>query len=80
MRLTKAADLAAEWGIEEADFHRLRRKNRWPHVRLGRFDVRFTDAQVEQIVAMQTRAPGERKPTNVRPLTGQTPQSARRSR
>lgn len=75
MNLTTAADLAAEFGITEEKLHRLRVRKNWPCVKLGRFDVRFTDAQIEQIVAIQSKA-GTSKPKG---KSSQTSRSAARS-
>lgn len=62
-------------------FHRLRKRHRWPGVQLGRFNLRFTEAQVEHIVAQHTeqqQAAG--KPAaSAGPLPGQTARSAARS-
>ena len=59
MKLTTEAELAADvLRIPAAKAAELRRVKKWPHVRLGRFDVRYTDDQVAQIVAMQTRTGG----------------------
>lgn len=78
--LTTDAELADQFGITVAKLHDLRKRNGWPCVRLGRFDVRFTEEQVEQIVAMQTDAP-ERKPAVHLPaVSGQTARSAARKR
>lgn len=77
MNLTTAADLAEQFGIPESKFHELRRAKQWPCVRFGRFDIRFTDEQVEQIVAMQSVKPDTRNPRPA--LPGQTQRSARRS-
>jgi hypothetical protein len=74
MNLTTAADLAAQFGIDEAKLHRLRVRNNWPHVKFGRNDVRFTDAQVEQIVALQSQTA---KPKAK--VVGQTKRSAART-
>lgn len=57
---------------------RLRHKHKWPHVRLGRFDIRYTPAQVEQIAALMTvkaKAPA----AEPRAIKGQTAASARRA-
>lgn len=56
MKLTKAADLAADWDMTEPELKRRARRYGWPVVKLSRTDWRFTDQQVEQIVAMQSRA------------------------
>ncbi|MCW2736112.1 MAG: hypothetical protein JWN97_756 [Nocardioides sp.] len=65
-RLTKAADLAAEWDMSEGELKRLVRRNGWPYVRLTRTDWRFTDEQLAQIIRTQTtsaRAPEKPSPT-----------------
>lgn len=77
MNLTTEAQLAAEiLSLSETKVADLRRRHRWPHVRLGRFDVRYTDEQVAAIVAMETVKP--KAETKVG-LAGQTARSARRS-
>jgi hypothetical protein len=57
MNLTTDTDLAAKFGITVEKLHELRKRHNWPHVRLGRFTFRFTDLQIEQIVASQTVTP-----------------------
>ncbi|MGZ4518926.1 MAG: hypothetical protein ACXVXP_00340 [Mycobacteriaceae bacterium] len=57
MKLTTEADLAAAFGITPEQAADLRRTKNWPHVRLTRFDVRYTDMQVEQIVASHSVTP-----------------------
>lgn len=47
-------------------------KHRWPHVRLDRFEVRFTPEQFQQIVALHT--PKAEKPAAG--SKGQSPRSA----
>lgn len=54
----------------------LRRRNGWPCVRLSRFEIRFTDAQIEEIVSQHSRLSA--KPT-LR-TAGQTKRSAARRR
>lgn len=79
MNLTTEANLAAEWGLPTEKVAELRRKHRWPHVRLGRFDVRYTDEQVADIVRLHS----ERVTTPPSPdlkVTGQTARSAARRR
>ena len=76
--LHTAAEVAEEFGITEKDLHKLRNQHGWPCVKLGRFNVRFTDEQVEQIVAQMTVAPEKTKgPAKV---PGQTARSASRKR
>jgi hypothetical protein len=76
--LTKAADLAAEWDMTEAELKRRARRYGWPVVRLSRNDWRFTEQQIEQIVAMQSRAT-KPAPSRAKPGTGQSKRSASRS-
>lgn len=80
MNLTTDAELAEQFGLTLERLHTLRRRNRWPFVQLGRFDIRFTDAQVEQIVAMHSEAPAKSEPKVTPAITGQTTTSARRRR
>lgn len=77
--LTRDTDLAEQFGITVEKLHDLRKLNRWPHVRLGRFDIRFTAEQVAQIVALHSVAPAKAAdaPTT---LPGQTSRSAARRR
>lgn len=79
MNLTTEADLAAGWGLPTDKVAALRRKHHWPHVRLGRFDIRYTDDQVADIVRLHS----ERVATPSSPdlkVTGQTARSAARRR
>lgn len=76
--LITEAQLADDFGISREKAAELRRKRKWPHVKLGRFEVRYTQAQVAAIVAMQTATP--EKSTPVEPvIAGQTARSRRRS-
>lgn len=75
VNLTREADLAERWDIKPEQFRILRRQHAWAHVRFSRVDVRYTDAQVEQIVRDMTTT-GTPKPAAP---TGQTRRSARRS-
>lgn len=78
MHLTTDTDLASQFGITTEKLHDLRRANNWPHVRLGRFDIRFTDQQVEQIVAAQSVVPS--KDSAPKGVPGLTKRSASRRR
>jgi len=79
MSLITDVQLAEQFGITVPKLHELRKRHHWPHVRLGRFEIRFTDAQVEQIVAMHSEAPKKPdKPSVV--VAGQTSRSASRAR
>lgn len=78
MNLTTPETLAETFGITAEKLHELRKRHHWPHVRLGRFEIRFTDAQVEQIVAMHSEAP--KKQAAPLKVAGQTARSASRSK
>lgn len=80
MKLITEDELAADWGMEPAKLRRMRQERGWPCVRLGRFDVRFTEAQVEQIVAMHTTAPAKTSTKAPTKAPGQTARSASRRR
>lgn len=54
VKLLTPEDLAAEFGIDVDKLHDLRKRRNWPHVRLGRFDIRFTEEQARQIIAAHT--------------------------
>lgn len=56
MRLTRESVLAADWDLTLEQFRVLRRRHGWAHVKFSRQDIRFTDAQVEQIVRDMTVA------------------------
>lgn len=71
-------ELAEQFGIPVEKLHDLRKRNRWPFVRLGRFEIRFTPEQVEQIVALHSEAPAVEVPQVKAP--GQTARSAGRRR
>jgi hypothetical protein len=68
-------DLAASFGITVKKLHELRKRHHWPFVRLGRFEIRFTDEQVREIVAAQSVAPATKQPE-----VGLTARSANRRR
>jgi len=80
MSIRTEAQLAELLQVTPERAAELRRRHRWPHLRLGRFDIRYTDAQVEQIVELMTsKAAAERPAERVASLDGQTKRSARRS-
>jgi len=81
MRLTTDTELAEQMGISLEQLHQLRKRRRWPCVRLGRFEVRFTDAQIEQIIATHTESGARPRRADDRPpVAGQTQRSAARGR
>lgn len=75
MNLTTDVALAEQFGVTVEKLHALRKRHNWPCVKFGRFEVRFTDAQVEQIVASHTIKPTKAAAKE----TGLTERSARRS-
>lgn len=75
MKLTPETTLADEWEIDAKKLAHLRQVNDWPHVRLTRFDVRYTDEQIAFIV--RERSAGSMPKSNV---TGLTARSAGRAR
>lgn len=79
MNLTTEPQLAEQFGLTVEKVAELRRRHRWPHVRLGRFDVRYTEVQVEQIVAMHSEAPKGKAGGARGGIPGQTARSAARS-
>lgn len=76
MKLTTEAALAEDFGLTPERVAELRRRHQWPHVRLGRFDVRYTDEQVAAIVAQESVKIAPAKPVG---LAGQTAKSAKRA-
>lgn len=75
--LLTEAELAALLKVSKRKAGELRIANSWPHVRLGRSDIRYTDVQVQQIVTMMTVRVDR---TAAAPLIeGQTKLSAARS-
>lgn len=50
LTMTTEADLAALFKITPERAAELRKRQGWPHVRLTRFDVLYTDAQIAEIV------------------------------
>lgn len=76
MKLTTDTQLAEQFGLTVDKLHDLRKRHGWPHVRLSRFDVRFTDEQIQQIVASRSVAATK---TFKGLAAGLTSRSARRS-
>lgn len=56
MNLTPEDDLAVMFGITAEKAADLRKRQSWPHVRLTRFDVRYTDEQIAAIVKARSVA------------------------
>lgn len=72
MNLTTDTDLAARFGLPLERFHEMRRRKGWPCVRFGRFDIRFTDEQIAQIIHVQSESKPKPAPVEV---DGQTSRS-----
>lgn len=68
------ADLASKLKTPVSTVEYLHRKNDWPHVKVGKH-IRYTGAQVEQIVRDHTVVPAK-KDTTKPALHGQTSRSA----
>lgn len=76
MNLHTEPEVAALFGITTEKAADLRKRQSWPHVRLTRFDVRYTDDQIADIIRLRTVA-GEKAPTGK--ATGLTRRSARKA-
>lgn len=74
-RLTREADLAAELDMPREQLQQLRRLHGWAHVRFSHKDIRYTDAQLDQIIRDMTVAGKPVKKSDA----GQTARSARRA-
>lgn len=74
--LLTPAEVAERLRISEALVYELRKRHQWPCVLLGRKTIRFTEEQVEQIVARHATTPKAPAPTSA--IKGQTTASARR--
>jgi len=81
MNMTTPAEMADILKIEEREVEALRRRHRWPHVKAGRKNIRFTDAQVAAIIAIHTVEAPASKPgsTDSGFLDGQTARSKKRA-
>lgn len=54
MKLVTLAELANDLQIPETEAESLRRRHRWPHVKVGRRNIRFTETQVAAIIRQHT--------------------------
>jgi hypothetical protein len=77
--LTREAEVAADWEMSIDQFRLLRRRHKWAHVEFSRQDIRYTDAQIEQIVADMTRTGATRSRSREAEGSGLTDRSARRA-
>lgn len=74
------AELAEDvFKIDVERLHVLRKRYGWPCTRLGRFDIRFTQEQVDQILAIHAETPERPTAAPVR-IAGQTAASVARRR
>lgn len=80
LNLITDAELAAMFQIDVAELNTLRKRHRWPFVRMGRNNIRFTPEHVAQIVAKHTEAPATPASATLSALPDQTRASAARSR
>lgn len=78
MKLYTLTDLAEDLQISEVEAESLRRRHRWPHVKVGRRNVRFTESQVAAIIAQHTVATVATRPV-LSSDSGQTARSAKRA-
>jgi hypothetical protein len=76
MKLKPEAELAEDFGLPVEKVAELRRRHKWPHVRLTRFDVRYTPEQIAAIVALESVKP---KAVKAPSPAGQTGRSGRRA-
>jgi len=72
VRLTTEAALAELLELPLDRVVAMRKRNQWPHLKFGRWDVRYTDAHIAEIVATH-----EVKRTRPAPRSGLTDRSAR---
>lgn len=72
---TTEPDLAVLLDMPLAQVEKLRREKGWPHLRFGRFVIRYTPEHIEQIKRLHLVAPD----STVRAQSGQTPLSAKRT-
>ena len=70
VRLTREAAVAEEWELSLEQFRILRRRHNWSHVPFSRQDIRYTDAQLEQIVRDMTTTDAEKVRARSRKSSG----------
>jgi predicted DNA-binding transcriptional regulator AlpA len=77
-QLLTLADVADRFGITESQARDMRLAHGWPCVHLSRKAIRFTEEQVEQIIAAHVKQ-SKTSPASTPPaITGQTARSKRR--
>lgn len=79
VHLTRESDLAEQLDkpVDWVAFHRCR--DHWPHINLGRFDKRYTDQQIAQILAMYEVAPKAKAEATALDLAAGLTKRARRA-
>lgn len=82
IKLLTLEEAAAALRLDTEKFLALRKRHGWPAVKLGRYEYRFTEDQLAEIVEKHTEMRAQQKPAPVAagPLPGQTARSAARSR
>lgn len=78
MSYTTPAELADMLNVTEAKVLEWRRLHGWASIKIGK-TIRFTDSQVEQIIAKHTSAPKRVEGSPAVVIDGQTSRSARRA-
>lgn len=76
MNVVTLAELAESFKISETEAEALRRRHRWPHLKIGRKNVRFTDAQVAAIIAQHTESAAAKSPVAVPTMPARGKKSA----
>lgn len=71
--LAEILDKPIEWVASH------RRKDHWPHINFGRFDKRYTDQQIAQILAMYEVAPKTKVEATALDIAAGLTKRARRS-
>ena len=74
MKYVTEAELAEHLKLPVEKVADLRKRRRWPHLRFGRWDIRYTEAQVAEVERIQTEVSKTRTPA---PLLDQTTRSRR---
>lgn len=75
MNLHTESAVADLFGITAEKAADLRKRQSWPHVRIDRFTIRYTDDQIAEIIRSRSEA-GVKAPTK---STGLTSRSARKA-
>lgn len=75
MKIYTPEDVAEILAIDVDEVERLRRRHKWPHMKAGRFNIRYTEQDMEVIVASLAATYSSRKKKSDR---GQTSRSRAR--